>query len=436
MSRPRLGDHDFWPADRLAAFRARRWRKQRAHLEANSAFYKRLWAGRRPPARLDDLAALPLTTKAMLRDSQAARPPFGDYLATPPERVMRLHRTSGTSGRPLNIALSAADAAMFATASGRAMQAAGLGPGHLVVHCLNYQLWMGGYTDHATLEATGATVVPFGVGDSEHLIRTIRELGITAIYCTPSYPAVLEKVVAEHFEGLAPADLGLELALLAGEPGLENQSFRDRIETTWRLAARNLYGISDVLTTVPVECAHNAGLHVVTLDALHAELVAPDGDAPIDWAAGATGELVLTHLKRECQPLVRFRTGDIVTVTATEPCACGRTAPRIRIVGRADDMVVVRGVNVFPGDVAAVVTRFAELSGEFRIRLRGPAPYHRLPVEAELAPGNAAAPALADALAEAIKQATRASAEVTLLAPFELPRSAGKTRRVFREDRS
>jgi phenylacetate-CoA ligase len=316
------------------------------------------------------------------------------------------------------------------------MYTAGLGPGYMVVHCLNYQLWMGGYTDHATLEATGATVVPFGVGDSEHLIRTIRELGVTAIYCTPSYPAVLEQVIAERFEGLAPVDAGLELALLAGEPGLENPSFRERIETTWGLVARNLYGISDVLTTVAAECAHNTGLHVVTLDALHAELVAPDGDAPIDWAEGATGELVLTHLKRECQPLVRFRTGDIVEVLATEPCACGRTAPRIRVVGRTDDMVVVRGVNVFPGDVAAVVTRFAALSGEFRIRLGGPAPYHRLPVEAELAPGNAATPALSAALAEAIKQATRASAEVTLLAPFELPRSGGKTRRVFREDPS
>ncbi len=430
----RLGDHDFWPAERLARLQHGRWRRQRAHVAAHSPFYRRLWDGRRPPGRLEDLPQLPLTTKPMLRESQSAAPPFGDYLATPADRVTRLHRTSGTTGQPMNIALSRADAAMTAQVGGRANRACGLGPGHIVVQCMNYRLWMGGYTDHATLEAAGATVAPFGVGASELLVRTIRDVGVTAIYCTASYPSVLEKVIADKFPGLAPADLGLRLALLAGEPGLENASFRERVEATWGFTARNLYGISDVLTTTAAECGHGHDLHFLSLDALYAELIEPASGEPVSWRDGASGELVLTHLKRECQPLVRFRTNDMITVVATEPCACGRTAPRIRVIGRSDDMVVVRGVNVFPGDVAAVLTRFPELSGEFVVRLAGSGPYHRLPVEAELAPGNDAAPALVDAVERALKVTTRATARVSLAAPFSLPRREGKQRRVIRED--
>src|SRR5208282_4076813 len=172
------------------------------------------WHEVRPPVRLEELPRLPLSDKAMLRASQAASPPFGDYLAASPEKVTRLHRTSGTSGQAMNLALSAADARLTAEIGGRAQRAAGLGPGHRVVHCLNYQLWMGGFTDHLTLEATGASVVPFGVGGSE--------LGITAISCTPSYPAVLERVIAAHFPGLEPKALGLQLGLFGGEAGLDD----------------------------------------------------------------------------------------------------------------------------------------------------------------------------------------------------------------------
>src|SRR5215472_11159802 len=137
-----------------------------------------------PPTRLEALAELPLIDKETLRASQQADPPFGDYLAAPATAVARVHRTSGTSGTAMNLALSARDAHETAIVGARAQSAAGLGPSHRVVHCLNYRLWMGGFTDHTTLEATGAAVVPFGVGDTQLLIRTIRELGINAISCT------------------------------------------------------------------------------------------------------------------------------------------------------------------------------------------------------------------------------------------------------------
>jgi phenylacetate-CoA ligase len=419
--------------EKLAAARQRRWEKQRAYLFARSRFYRRLWEERRPPRRLGEISGLPFTAKAMLRESQDSAPPFGDYLAAEPGAVRRVHRTSGTTGKAMNTALSVRDAAITAETGGRALAAAGLGPGHVVVNCLNYQLWMGGFTDHTTLEATGATVVPFGVGGSGLLLRTIRELGISAIYCTPSYPAVLERVMVETFPDLKPAGLGLRLGLLTGEAGLENPAFRARVEAIWGFTARNVYGISDVLTTVAAECAHGHALHLVCLDVLHAELIEPESGEPVAWRDGARGELVLTHLARECQPLVRFRTADIIRIETTEPCACGRTAPRISVLGRSDDMVVVRGVNVFPGDVAAVVNRFEELSGEFLIRLVGPGPYHRLPVEAELAPGGEGGRALAEAIAREIRAAARASAEVTLVPADTLPRSESKTKRVIRE---
>lgn len=427
---------DFEPLSQFARLQQRCWESQSAYVAHASPFFRRLWQGKSPPSRLQDLPALPLADKAMLRQSQAEAPPFGDYLAAAETQVARLHRTSGTTGQAMNLALSRADAAQTAVVGGRAQRAAGLGPGHRVVHCLNYRLWMGGFTDHTSLEETGALVVPFGVGDSRLLVRTIRELGITAISCTPSYPAVLEQVIAEHFPGLAPRDLGLRLGLFGGEAGLDDPNFRARLEETWGLKARNTsYGVSDVFCTFAAQCERQTDLHFVALDVLYPELIDPADGAPLPWADGTEGELVLTHLARECQPLVRFRTGDIIRLTATEPCACGRTAPRFRVLGRGDDMVVVRGINVFPTGIAAILNAERRLSGEYRIVLPGPGPYDRLPIEAELAVGQAPTEDLAQALAATIKRELGVSAQVDLRPALSLPRTEGKTRRVLRKDR-
>jgi phenylacetate-CoA ligase len=155
----------------------------------------------------------------------------------------------------------------------------------------------------------------------------------------------------------------------------------------------------------------------------------------LPWQEGTRGELVLTHLTRQCQPLVRFRTGDIILITGTGKARCGRTAPRLRVVGRSDDMVVVRGINAFPTQVAAVINQFSALSGEYRIVLDGPSPYAVLPVEAELAGGEASEEGLAGAVEQRIKQEIGVSARVTLMPFGSLPRSEGKTRRVIRRDR-
>ena len=430
---------DFAELDDLATHRQRCWERQRAYVATCSPFLRRLWGSAEPPRRLEALAELPLVDKEMLRESQRMHPPFGDYLAASTDKVVRIHRTSGTTGTAMNLALSAADAQATAVVGARAQAASGLGPGHRVVHCLNYRLWMGGYTDHAALEATGAAVVPFGVGDSELLIRTIRELGITAISCTPSYPAVLERAIAERFPDLRPRDLGLRLGLFGGEAGLDDPAFRRRLEDTWGMAVRNAnYGVTDILCTFAGQTERDDDLHFMALDLLHPELIEPQSGQVLPWREGERGELVLTHVSRDCQPLVRFRTGDIVLLTGTGRAPCGRTAPRFRAVGRSDDMVVVRGINVFPAQVAAVLNGNAALSGEYRIALEGRGPYDRLPIEAELAQAIAGGvPAgLADAVAAAIKRALGVTAQVTLLPFGALPRSEGKTRRVIRKDHS
>ncbi len=400
-----------------------RWGRQADYIRSNSGFYR----GLRLTGRIEELAGLPLTGKDALRDDQQAHPPFGSYLAAKPETVSRIHRTSGSTGAAMNIALSAADARMFAEVGARAMRLSGLGPGHRVVHCLNYQLWMGGYTDHAILEASGATVIPFGVGASERLISVIRDLQVTAIHCTPSYPAVLEGIIADRFPGLRPRDLGLKLGLFGGEAGLDEPAFRARLEDVWGFTVRNAnYGVSDVLTIMAAQSETSNDLHFVAADVLYPEIVSPEDGGPRIWREGETGELVLTHLARDCQPLVRFRTGDLIAITGT---ANGLT--RFRVVGRADDMVVVRGLNMFPAMVQGIVSQFRELSGEYRITLRAPPPYDSLPLEAELSEG-ANAEGVAAALETAIKRQLGGSARVTISPPRSLPRSEGKTRRVIR----
>lgn len=428
-----LDDGEFRDTGALFEHQQHSWCSQARAVAAGSAFFQDLWRGTSPPEDLRDLPTLPLSDKAGLRIAQAEHPPFGHYLAAPLSKVNRLHRTSGTTGQAMNLAMSARDCLVTETIGGRCQKSAGLTPDHIVAHCLNYQMWMGGVTDHMTLEKTGATVVPFGVGNTELLIRTIREVGITAISCTPSYPAVLERVIAEKFPGLKPADLGLKLGLFGGEAGLDDPALRDRLRETWGIEPRNAnYGVSDVFCNFAAQCEHDTRLHFMAADVLFPELIDPETEQPLEINAGVEGELVLTHLERECQPLVRFRTGDIIAVDATEPCACGRTGMRFRVVGRADDMVVIRGINLFPTMVAQVLTRFDALNSDYRIVLDHAPPYDFLPLQAELADGKEGTADLARHVEKELKAQLGATARVELVPAGTLPLTEGKTKRVLR----
>lgn len=418
------------PAE-MRTLQERKWRNQRAYLAANSGFYRRkIGDAIDRDFDLDHLQDLPLTDKEELRASQEAAYPYGDYLTCPESKVVRLHRTSGTTGRALILANSRADARIIAQQGARGMWASGLRPGDRVVHCLNYQMWTGGVTDHLTLEETGATVLPFGVGSTKRLVEVIRDLGINVISSTPSYPALLKKILREDF-GLAPRDLGLRLALFGGEAGLDNMEFRKAMEEEWGFGVRNAnFGLSEVMSTMGAQCEHGTDLHFVSDDVVFMELLDPATGERLKLEEGVSGELVCTHLEKECQPLLRYRTRDVLTVTGTGRCACGRTSLRFRVSGRTDDMFNVRGVNVFPSAIQKVLTTAPDLtSGHFRIMLDGPGPYDRVRIRAEAA-GALEQPAWPDAarrLETRIRDVVGASAEIEII-PFEaLPRTDGKT---------
>jgi phenylacetate-CoA ligase len=405
---------------------------------AHSAFYQAKFAeagvGRAAIRDLADLPLLPFTEKDECRRSQAEQPPFGSYLAAEPEQVIRAHKTSGTTGRALYVALTRRDRNVMTECGARAYWASGLRPGDRVAHCLNYRLWVGGYSDHDSLETTGATVVPFGVGETALLIQTIRELGINAISATPSY--MLPLAEAARARGLEPRDLGLRKGFFGAEPGMGESGVRVRMEETWGLRAMDAnFGMADVLSIMGSECEERAGLHFHAQGYVAVELIEPESGAPLAISDGAEGELVYTHLYKEAQPMVRYRARDVVRILGTEPCTCGRTSFRFRILGRSDDMLHVRGVNVFPTGVGNVLARLSDqLSGEFLIVVDHPPPHQYLRVQVELVEGLT--PELAGDVPERITQALRQHlsfrAEPELVPYGTIPRTEGKARRVLR----
>ena len=424
----------------LARLERERLLTQLEYVASTSPMYQAKWAeagtGGEKVKDVSDLAGLPFTTKAELRESQERRPPFGDFLACPPELVNRVHRTSGATGRFVYTALTRADLALTHDCGARSFWAAGLRPGHRVVHCLNYQLWMGGFTDHANLETTGATVFPFGVGSSRQLVRVIREAGINALSSTPSYPKYLAGMVREEL-GIEPAELGLELGLFGGEPGLDDPVFRGRIEETWGIKAMNAnYGVSDVLCNFASVCEENYKLHFLGAGALLLQLIDPASGRDLELKEGTVGEMVLTHLAKEAQPLVRYRTSDLVEILETGACACGRTGPRFRVIGRSDDMLHVKGINVFPSGVARVLEALVpEVTAEFQIVLDHPSPYEELSITIEHGPGIKAQEmkGLKTRLVAKLKEELNFKSVLSLVPPGSIKRTEmGKARRVVR----
>lgn len=385
---------------------------------------------------VEDLSLLPFTEKKELRGSQKRKPPFGDFLAASPNSLCRIHRTSGTTGSFVYTALTANDADLTHDCGARSFWAAGLRPHHRVVHCLNYCMWMGGYSDHANLERTGATVLPFGVGNSRLLVRVIKEAGISVISSTPSYPKYLEPVVREELE-IEPSELGLRLGLFGGEPGLDNPKYRSRIENTWGMRAQNAnYGVSDVLCNFASVCEENNHLHFLGQGALLVQLIDPVSLQDVPLKNGAVGEMVLTHLKKEAQPLVRYRTSDLMEILETGPCVCGRTGFRFRIAGRADDMLHVKGINVFPNGVAKVLEDlFPDVTGEFQIIVSHPPPHTYLDIKVEhgKAVKKREMPALKRKIKEEIKESLNFTANIELVPPDSIERTKmGKAIRVVR----
>src|ERR1700692_193094 len=413
------------------------WATQWDYVRSMSPFYREKFSHRIDrEITLDSLQELPFTEKDELRISQENASPFGDYATCSEESIARLHRTSGTTGRPLILANSARDAQRIAQVGARSMWAAGLRPTDRVVHCLNYCMWTGGFTDHTILEATGATVIPFGVGNTRLLIDSIVNLGINAISCTPSYPGLIEHILRETSD-LHPRDLKLRLGLFGGEAGLDHLDLRRAVGEKWGFKVRNAdCGLSEVLSILggQTDWTHDLLFHAG--DVVFAEIIDPETLQRLPIVEGTQGELVCTHLQKECQPLVRYRTRDVVTVTGTDPGPDGRTAWRFRVTGRTDDMFNVRGINIFPSAVRVAVESLPQFSsGIFRIVLKGDGPYDRITLSVEAAqglPANRWSNAASE-IEKAIRERVGSTTLVTMV-PFEhFPRTEGKTRWIDKE---
>ena len=379
---------------------------------------------------LDDFLNFPLLDKAEILDDQLKHGPYGQLLAVPQDELSRVHRTSGTTAAPLMVLLSKNDIRDVVEVGARAFRCAGVTPQDSIIHCLNYCMWAGGYTDHQSLESAGGMVVPFGVGNSQYLIQTILRLRPTAISCTPSYLSRLEQVLHDEFNK-TPIELGLSKAFLGGEGGMQNPDVRKGIEEKWGMLAIDAnYGLSDVLSIIGSECGDRSGLHFHAQNVLFPELVDHTGDM-LNLTAGAVGELVLTNLQREAQPLFRYRTHDIIRIESTELCSCGRRGFRFRVIGRSDDMITVKGINFFPNSIHGLFSNQPNLSGDYRIVMHRNNPQD-ISIEVERAPnGQADWEQLAAILKKQISVEFSVSSKIHFVEYGHLPKSENKTNRVI-----
>ena len=413
------------PWDEQRALDDESFRAQLAYVLERSPFYRENLAGCGTVA-LTDIAELPLTEKADLKETVTDENPFGAHLAAAPDEIVRIYSTSGTTGTPSFIPLTAEDRNNWITGSARSYAASGLSRGERLVSTYN----AGPFVAGAALEAfdrIGVTHVPVGSGNSERLVRAIDALGPDAVVLTPSYAAHLLEWAEERGSDLRGSSV--TRVLVAGEPGGGEEAFRARLEEGWGATVTEAMGIGDIGPSLWGECGEQDGMHLGARGFVHAELIEPDSGEALPLEDGSAGELVLTHLRHRAAPLVRFRTRDHVSVR-TAPCPCGRTGPRIRCIGRTDDMLIVRGVNVFPSAVREVVSAFAPaVSGNILVRpqSRGVKQEPPLPVVVELARGGGDDSALADSIRERLRSALLVQASVELVPWGTLQRSEYKS---------
>jgi len=405
--------------------------EQLAYVLERSPFYRSKLAGHDTGEGLAGIGRLPLTTKQELRDTVTRENPFGAHLCAEPGEIVRIYSTSGTTGTPSFIPLTANDVENWVVASARSYAASGIRAGQRIVSTYNAGPFVAGAA-LAAFDRLGLTHIPVGTGSSERLLQAVELLRPQAVVLTPSYAAHLAERAAERGHDLRGSSV--ERVLVAGEPGGGEPGFRALLEDGWGAAVTEAMGIGDIGVSLWGECEHQDGMHLGARGFVHAELIDPETGAAVPVEDGASGELVLTHLRHEAAPLLRFRTRDHVHVRMA-PCPCGRTGPRIRCVGRTDDMLVERGVNLFPSAVREILSGFAPaVSGNVVVRPRAPGVKQDppLPVTVELARDANGDPSLAAAIRERLRDALVVQTSVELVPWGSLPRSRYKSRLVER----
>jgi phenylacetate-CoA ligase len=391
-------------------------------------FRQRLDERHFPPDGLDTLADirhLPFTTKADLRDTY----PFGLF-ASPMRDVVRVHASSGTTGKPIVVAYTQQDLDVWTSVMVRAFAACGLDHGDVVQNAYGYGLFTGGLGAHYGAEALGATVIPVSGGNTDRQIMVLKDFGVTAICCTPSYFIHLIERAGEL--GVHMRDLPLRVGIFGAEPWTE--SMRRHIETEGGIQAFDIYGLSEIIGPgVGIECPYHNGLHIFE-DHFYPEVIDPEtGRVMPD---GEEGELVLTTLSKQAMPMIRYRTRDI-SVLAAEPCPCGRTVRRIgRIARRSDDMFIIRGVNVFPSQIEAALLAVEGTVPHYQILLTRHKGLDAVEVQVEVTPELfsdkiGSLEGLRQRLAYSVEHTLGLKVEITLAAPRSIQRSEGKAKRVI-----
>jgi len=371
-------------------------------------------------ASLADLTRIPFATKDDLRDHY----PFG-LLAVPREEVARVHASSGTHGRPTVVAYTRADLDTWTELMARCMTMAGVRPGMVIHNANGYGLFTGGFGFHQGGERIGATVVPVSGGRTARQATLVRDFGAQVLVATPSYALVIAQELAD--QGVDPSTSPLELGLFGGEPWTEG--LRAQIDRALGIRAVNFYGLSEMCGPgVAAECLlARDGLHV-NEDHFLVEVIDPDDGGVLP--PGTVGELVFTTLTKEALPLIRYRTGDLGAITE-EPCRCGRTTVRLTdLGGRRDDMLIIRGVNLYPSHVEQILTNVAGVAPHWRLILERPGLMDELSLECEPSTLDGDRDGLRQTLEKDLKEGLGVRVSVSVVDPGSVPRSEGKAVRV------
>jgi phenylacetate-CoA ligase len=366
---------------------------------------------------LEALAELPFRVKSDLRDAY----PFG-LLQVPREECVRIHASSGTRGKATIVAYTRNDLSIWADCCARAIAAAGGGPGTVVHVAYGYGLFTGGLGLHYGAERLGCTVVPASGGNTPRQAQLLEDLGAEILCCTPSYALAIADHVSE------PARLDLRAGIFGAEPWTDE--LREAVEHALDLTALDIYGLSEIIGPgVSSECVEGRGGAHVNEDHFLVEVV--DSASGLPLSEGEVGELVFTTLTKEALPLLRYRTGDLASISR-EPCACGRTLARMsRVVGRTDDMLIIRGVNIFPSEIERTLLAIPELAPHYQLVVERSGHLDQLLVQAELRSGEEGGERLEALVEERLGRALGITALVDVLEPGAVPRSEGKALRVL-----
>ena len=417
------------PFDELRSLQKDRLKSIVRYVYDHSNFYRQRFkeAGVGPDdiKQMDDLTKLPFTRKVDLRNTY----PTGMF-SLPVSRVVRYHVSSGTTGKPTVVGYTKDDIETWSESLARALTSIGLGRSDVIQVSYGYGLFTGGLGLHYGAEKIGATVLPTGVGNTERQIELMQDLGTTAIACTPSYFMHMVEV-AEKMGVSIRNDTRLKAGIFGAEPwSLET---RKRIEDATGINAYDIYGTSEISGPLFTECPQKNGIHIWA-DMFLTEVIDPKTGEQV--GEGETGELVFTTLNKFALPLIRYRIGDL-SVLDSEPCECGRTHPRImRILGRTDDMLIIRGINVFPSQVESVLMKIPEVGDHYQIVVGREGPLDIMTVRVEVTEKGFSDKigdlmSLKKKVAKELKSVLNISAGVELVEPGTIPRSMGKAQRVI-----